>query len=86
MRFRLFFSLFFSLLPATVMACPFCADTIQQNSLGLSKGIFWSLLFMLGVFYSVTAFVIYMIVHGGKNKQVPALGQTDSATPPTKTL
>ncbi len=47
---------------AVVYGCPFCSENLNQNSTGVARGYYWSILFMLAVVFVVFATIAITIV------------------------
>lgn len=68
-------------LPALAWACPTCKDALAENpeGLGFARGIYYSIIAMLGILFSAVGFFIYKLVQMAKQEPDPP---TPSPTPP----
>jgi hypothetical protein len=60
-------------LPALALACPSCKDALGENpeTKGFSLGIYYSILLMLGMLFSLVGFIIYKIVQEARRPVTP---------------
>ena len=57
-------------LPALALACPTCSDALGENpeTKGFALGIFYSILLMFGVLFSLVGFIIYKVVQEARRE------------------
>lgn len=67
-------------LPALALACPTCKDALEANPAGIAfgRGIYLSILLMLGVLFSAVGFLIYKLVRLARQEQEPPPPPTPS--------
>jgi heme/copper-type cytochrome/quinol oxidase subunit 2 len=60
-------------LPSLALACPTCKDALEANPAGIAfgRGIYLSILLMLGVLFSAVGFFIYKLVRLARQEQEP---------------
>lgn len=60
-------------LPGLALACPTCKDALGDNpeSLGFARGIYYSIVAMLGILFSAVGFFIYKLVQMAKQEPDP---------------
>lgn len=53
-----------SLVASVIRACPSCSDALGNSpqTAGYAKGFYWSILFMLGMVFSLVAVLIMKVV------------------------
>ena len=63
-------------LPALASACPTCSNALGQNpeTLGFARGIYLSIIAMLGTLFSMVAFFIYKLVRMAQREEKEAPG------------
>jgi Na+-driven multidrug efflux pump len=69
-------------LPVLALACPTCKDALGDNpeSRGFAKGIYYTVVLLLGMLFSIVGFIIYKIVQEARRPvTVPDAGQVPSA-------
>ncbi len=69
-------------LPALALACPSCKDAFADNpeGLGFAKGVYVTVILLLGVFFSLVGIFIYKIVQEARRETRPSEpGQAPSA-------
>jgi hypothetical protein len=82
MRRRALLALALLAVPALVLACPTCKDALGENpeTKGFALGIYYSILLMFGVLFSVVGLIIYKIVQEARRQPVaPESGRTPTA-------
>lgn len=69
MRLRGVITLALLALAGAALACPSCKDALGNTpqTAGLAKGFYYSILFMLGVVFSLVGFLVYKIVQEAKS-------------------
>jgi hypothetical protein len=57
-------------LPALALACPTCKDALGESAegLGFARGIYLSIILMLGTLFSAVGFFIYKIVKAARQE------------------
>ncbi len=60
-------------LPALALACPTCKDALGENpeGLGFARGIYYSIIVMLGILFSAVGFFIYKLVRMAQEEPEP---------------
>lgn len=63
-------------LPALALACPTCSNALGANpeTLGFARGIYLSIIAMLGTLFSMIAFFIYKLVRMARREDEQAPG------------
>jgi Na+-driven multidrug efflux pump len=74
---------FFVALPILALACPTCKDALGDNpeSRGFANGIYYTIVLLLGMLFSIVGFIIYKIVQEARRPATtgPDAGQAPSA-------
>lgn len=70
---RWVFLLLFLALAGALMACPTCKDQLanSEKTAGLARGFYYSILLMLGIFFSLVAFLVFKIAKEARTAQSP---------------
>ena len=60
-------------LPALALACPSCKDAFGDNpeSKGFANGIYYTVILMLGMIFSIVGIIIYKIVQEARKPLAP---------------
>jgi hypothetical protein len=74
-------ALLLSALPALVLACPTCSDALGENpeTKGFSLGIYYSIVLMFGVLFTLVGVVVYKIVQEARRQPVAPESQAPTA-------
>jgi Na+-driven multidrug efflux pump len=75
-------ALVLALLPVLLLACPTCKDALGENpeTRGFANGIYYTIVLLLGMLFSIVGFVIYKIVQEAQRPEIkPDAGQAPSA-------
>ena len=76
------------LIPTLGTACPFCKEALGSNNpdgSGFGRGIYYSILLILGLFYGMVALLIRYIVKQARKQTMPISSEAPKAVEAAKT-
>ena len=67
------------LLPVVLAACPLCKEEIPDNGPGMWRGMYWSILLMVAMPFTVAGTIVVMVLRARRRQA--ALPRTSAGAP-----